>query len=171
PLALEEAFKADLLAREGKENLFLLHEELSEWMVRYVTVKRDNQWLQKTINKIKELRERYKNIDLNDRSHFANQSFQFAHQFQSMLELALVMTKGALLRNEFRGSHFKPEFPERDDKHWLKTTIATYAKDEPIISYEAVDMRHLAPQVRDYRVAKRVKPELTHLPTNIRLPL
>jgi succinate dehydrogenase / fumarate reductase flavoprotein subunit len=170
-LFIEETFKADLLRKEGKENLFLLHEELSDWMVRYVTVKRDNKNLQETLNKIKELRERYKNIGLDDRGQFANQSFQFAHQFQSMLELALVITKSALLRNEFRGSHFKPEFPERDDANWLKTTIATYAKDEPMISYEAIDMRHLAPQVRDYRVAKRVKPELTHLPTHVKLPL
>lgn len=171
PLQEEEAFKKKLLGKEGKENLFLLHEELSDWMVRNVTVKRDNKNLQKTIDKIKELRERYENIGLDDHSTFANQSFQFAHQFRSMLELALVMTKGALLRDEFRGSHFKPEFPHRDDKNWLKTTIATYAKDEPVITYEAVDIRHLAPQLRDYRVAKKVKPELTHIPKNIKLPI
>ena len=68
-----------------------------------------------------------------------NQTYVFANQFASMLELALVITKGALLRNEFRGSHYKPEFPERDDKNWLKTTIATYDPnlDEPVISYRA----------------------------------
>ncbi len=54
-----------------------------------------------------------------------NQTYTFANQFDSMLELALVITKGALLRDEFRGAHYKPEFPERDDEHWLKTTIAT----------------------------------------------
>ena len=43
-----------------------------------------------------------------------------------MLDLALIITKGALLRDEFRGAHYKPEFPNRDDAHWLKTTIATY---------------------------------------------
>ena len=62
-----------------------------------------------------------------------------------MLELAMVITKGAFLRNEFRGAHYKPEFPERDDKNWLKTTLATYHAnlDEPLITYEPVDLRHL----------------------------
>lgn len=170
-LAQEEEEKIELLEREGNENVFLLHEELSDWMVRNVTVKRNNQDLEATLNKIKELRERYKKVSLDDRSTFANQSFQFAHQFRSMLELALVITKGALLRNEFRGSHFKPEFPHRDDQNWLKTTIATYSEDEPIITYEAVDTRHLEPQLRDYRVASKEHPTLTRIPQRIQLPL
>lgn len=82
-----------------------------------------------------------------------------------------MITKGALLRDEFRGSHFKPEFPERDDVNWLKTTIATYAPDEPEITYEPVDTRHLEPVTRDYTVAKKTIPELTNIPTHITLPL
>ena len=88
-----------------------------------------------------------------------------------MLELALVMTKGALLRNEFRGSHFKPEFPERDDVNWLKTTLAAYDSDEPQITYEPVDTRHLEPEKRDYTVAKKVRRELKNIPTQITLPI
>ncbi len=168
---IEEAFKADLLKREGPENVHKLHEELADVMVRNVTVKRSNKDLAETMNKIKELRERYQRISLDDRSRFANQTYQFAHQFQSMLELALVITKGALLRDEFRGSHFKPEFPERDDVNWLKTTIATYAPDEPEITYEPVDTRHLEPVTRDYTVAKKTIPELTNIPPHITLPL
>lgn len=168
---IEEDFKRDLLGRSGPENVFKLHEELSNLMVRHVTVKRNNKDLAETLEKIKELRERYKNISLDDKGLFANQSLQFAHQFQSMLELALVITKGALLRNEFRGSHFKPEFPKRDDVNWLKTTIATYSPDEPLITYEPVDIQHLEPQERDYTVAKRVVPQLKNIPANIKLPL
>ena len=90
-----------------------------------------------------------------------------------MLELALVITKGALLRDEFRGAHYKPEFPERDDKNWLKTTIATYdpKKDEPVISYVPVDMRYLKPDPRDYSKAKKVVPHFENLPSNIHLPV
>lgn len=95
----------------------------------------------------------------------------FAHQFRAMLELALVIVKGAMLRNEFRGSHFKPEFPKRDDDNWLKTTIAEYEKDEPKITYEPVDVRHLDPILRDYTHAKKVKPTLKNVPANIQLPL
>lgn len=170
-LAKEEAFKQDLLSRRGKENIHRLHDELAEWMVRNVTVKRNNQDLAKTMDKLKEIRERYKKITLDDHGTLMNQTYTFANQFGSMIELALVMTKGALLRNEFRGSHFKPEFPERDDKNWLKTTIATYEKEEPAISYVPVDTRHLKPVLRDYVHAKKVKPSLEKVPANILLPL
>ncbi|MCB1181394.1 MAG: succinate dehydrogenase flavoprotein subunit [Chlamydiia bacterium] len=162
----------EMMNRNGKENIFMLHEELAEMMVRHVTVRRTNRGLAETMEKIKELKERYKNISLDDTGRFVNQSLQFAHQFQGMLELSLVMTKGALLRDEFRGSHYKPEFPERDDEHWLKTTIATYnsTQDEPMITYESVDTRHLEPTKRDYRVAKKICPELKNVPKNISLP-
>ena len=102
-----------------------------------------------------------------------NQTYTFANQFLPMLELAAVITKGALLRNEFRGAHFKPEYPQRDDSNWLKTTIATYdpKTKEPNIFYLPVDTRHLAPVLRDYSKAKRVVPKLENIPSNIQLPL
>lgn len=172
-LGLEADFKKDLLSRNGTENVYALHNELADVMVKYVTVKRNNQDLLRTLDKIKELKERYQNISLADRSQFANQTFIFANQFKSMLELSAVITKGAYCRDEFRGSHFKPEFPTRDDEKFLKTTIATYdAKtDGPIISYEPVDMPYLKPVLRDYTQAKKVKPTLENIPTNIELPL
>ena len=172
-LSQEEEIRQDLMERNGPENVHRLHDELSEWMVTYVSVKRDNPDLKRTIEKIKELRDRYKNISLDDKGSTLNQTYVFAHQFRSMLELSLVIAKGALLRNEFRGAHFKPEFPERDDENWLKTTIATYdpSQDEPVISYEPVDMRHLEPIKRDYTTAKKVKPSLKNIPHNIQLPL
>jgi succinate dehydrogenase / fumarate reductase flavoprotein subunit len=88
-----------------------------------------------------------------------------------MLELALVMVKGALLRDESRGSHFKDEFPNRDDANFLKTTIATYNKDEPVITYKPLDLRHLKPMLREYAHAKKVKPTLENIPQNITLPI
>lgn len=170
-LAAEEAFKHDLLSRDGHENIHLLHEELADIMVRNVTVKRSNPELQKTLETLKEIRARYAHISLDDHGPLVNQTYIFANQFAAMLEVALVMTKGALLRNESRGSHFKPEFPERDDANWLKTTIATYAPDEPIITYQEVDTRHLKPIKRDYTKAKRVKPTLDNIPQTVELPL
>lgn len=167
----EEEFKTDLIKRAGPENVHRLHDELADAMIGNVTVKRNNPDLERTLNTIKEIRERYKRISLDDRGMFANQTYQFAHQFSSMLELALVITKGALLRDEFRGSHFKPEYPQRDDENWLKTTIATYDADEPKITYEPVDIRHVEPERRDYTVAKKVRPELKNIPTQITLPI
>src|SRR5579872_148124 len=169
----EESIQESLLKQKGNENVHALHDEMADWMVRYASVKRDNPDLKKTIDKLKEIRERSKKISLDDRGRELNQTYVFARQFPAMLELALVIAKGALLRNEFRGAHFKPEFPERDDKNWLKTTIAMYdeTKDEPVISYEPVDIRHLDPIKRDYTKGKTEKPTLKNVPANIRLPL
>ena len=83
------------------------------------------------------------------------------------------MTKGALLRDEFRGAHFKPECPERDDTNWLKTSIAAYdkTKDEPDFSFVPVPTPYLDPVPRDYTVATKTKPSLKNVPQNIKLPL
>jgi len=170
-IAKEESLKHDLLNRHGPENVHRLHDELAEWMMMHVTVKRDNRNLEKTMDKIKEIRERYRHIHLDDKGSILNQTYTFANQFGSMLELALVMTKGALLRNESRGSHFKPEFPKRDDANWLKSTIATYHKDEPEITYRPVDTRHIEPFERNYVKAAKVVPHLENIPDNIQLPI
>lgn len=172
-LQQEEEFKKDLMSRNGPENVHRLHDELAEWMVMNATTKRNNVDLARTLEKIKELKERYKNISLDDHGQFANQTYAFANQFDAMLELAMIIVKGALLRDEFRGSHYKPEFPHRDDEHWLKTTIAQYdpRQIEPIISYEPVDTRYLKPSLRDYSKAKKVKPTLENIPNNIKLPI
>ena len=170
-IGIEEAFKKDLLGRDGPENVHKLHDELANVMVANVTVKRNNKDLVDTLDKIKEIRQRYQRISLDDKGQFVNQTYQFAHQFSSMLELALVITKGALLRDEFRGSHFKTKYPNRDDENWLKTTLATYDPNEPKIDYEPVDARHLEPEKRDYTVAKKVRPTFKNTPPRFQLPI
>jgi succinate dehydrogenase / fumarate reductase flavoprotein subunit len=71
-----------------------------------------------------------------------------------MLILAKVITMGALARNETRGAHYKPEFPERDDANWLKTTIASYNGGNIQLQYEAVDTSLLPLRERKYTAAK-----------------
>lgn len=165
--------KQKILKRSGGENIHRLHEELSDLMVRHVTVVRDNESLKQTYDDILKIRERIENVSLDDTGQFVNQTFQFTLQFPAMVELALVMTKGALLRDEFRGSHYKPESPLRDDIHWLKTTIATYnsEKKEPDITYRPVDLRHADPVPRDYTKAQKKTIELKNLPEKHDLPL
>lgn len=172
-LLKEEHFKKELFARKGKENVHNLHEELSDELVKHVTVKRDNAQLEETLKFIKKIRERYEHISLDDQGGLMNQTYVFANQFKYMIELALAITKGALLRNEFRGSHFKPEFPSRNDEEWMKKTIATYdaSQDEPVISYEPIDIRHLKPIKRDYSKASKIKPHLENIPQAIKLPI
>src|SRR5207244_1115786 len=80
-VALEEEKRREILARNGPENVYLLHDELAAWMVNNATVKRNNKDLARTMDKIKELRERTKKISLADTSRFSNQSYLFASQF------------------------------------------------------------------------------------------
>lgn len=170
---LEEKKRKELLERNGPENVHKLHDELADWMVRHVTVIRTNEGLSRTFDKILEIRARAKLAALDDRGRIVNQTYAFANQFEAMLELALVITKGALLRNESRGSHAKVGFPERDDAQWLKTTIATYNPDtkEPDISYVPVDSCYVDPVFRDYTKVASAIPEFKGLPEQISLPV
>ncbi|MGR3911979.1 MAG: succinate dehydrogenase flavoprotein subunit [Candidatus Rhabdochlamydia sp.] len=168
---LEKQDQKRLLSYQGSENIHKLHDEMAEVMVRHMTVKRNNNDLQKAVGKLKEIRERVAFVTLDDQGSHLNQTLTFAQQFTPMLELSLAMTVSALSRNESRGAHFKPEYPNRDDENWLKTTLASYTKEEPTISYKPVDIRHLKPLARDYVHAKKVKPTLENIPSNIGLPV
>ena len=82
----------------------------------------------------------------------------FTRQLWNMLELSRVITQGALRRNESRGGHFKPDFPERDDENWLKTTKAAWTPDGPSFSYDEVDTSLIQPRARRYDVDNTKKP-------------
>jgi succinate dehydrogenase / fumarate reductase flavoprotein subunit len=170
-LAKEQAFKHEILSRNGGENIHQLHDELAHIMVTDATVVRSNSALDKAANKIKEIRERYKNITLDDKTATMNQTYILANQFRAMLEISLVIVYGARARDEFRGSHYKPEYPARDDQNWLKTTIAQYDPEGPILSYLPVDTRHVDPVERKYVKAQGMNVELKNLPKNILLPI
>ncbi|MNO41079.1 Fumarate reductase flavoprotein subunit [compost metagenome] len=139
-----------LLAMSGTENAYVIHKELGEWMTANMTVVRHNPKLEATIGKIKELKARYRNINMNDTSRWNNQGVAFTRQLWNMLELSEAMTLGALMRNESRGAHYKPEFPNRNDEEFLKTTKAAWTADGPQISYDEVDVSLIPPRVRDY---------------------
>jgi succinate dehydrogenase / fumarate reductase, flavoprotein subunit len=150
---LREQEKYDhILAMDGKDNAYVIHKELGEWMTDNVTVVRENKKLLATDEKIQELMERYQNININDTSKWSNGGAAFTRQLWNMLQLARVITIGAYNRNESRGAHYKPEFPERNDEEWLKTTKATFnaEKNGPDFSYEEVDTSLIQPRKRDY---------------------
>lgn len=138
----------------GGENQYKLHEELGKVMTDNVTVVRYNDRLQATDDKIRELQERFKKISINDSNLWATQAVPHARQLANMLELARVITLGALNRNESRGAHYKPDFPDRNDGEWLKTTIAEYSEEAPVLSYEPVDVSLVEPRKRDYSKGK-----------------
>jgi succinate dehydrogenase / fumarate reductase flavoprotein subunit len=138
----------------GKENVYALHQELGQMMTNNVTVVRRNDELKQGIDKILELKERVKNVGVGSATHTFNQELLFVNQFTNGLELAHAIVAGALNRDESRGAHYKPEFPERNDEEWLKTTKASYSPSGPQLSYEEVDTRFIPPRKRVYNVDK-----------------
>ena len=148
----QEEINAKLVKADGNENPFLLWRELGDVMTKNCTVIRYNKSLKETDAKLVELLERYQRINLSDRTQWANTSFVFTRQLYNMLQLARVITQGAAMRDESRGAHYKPDFPERDDKNWLKTTKATFAPDadEPKFEFEPVDISLIPPRTRKY---------------------
>lgn len=144
-----------ILKMNGTENAYVLHKELGEWMTNNMTVVRYNKQLQQTLDKINELKQRYKNININDSARFNNPGVAFTRQLWNMLELSHAMTLGALLRDESRGAHYKPEFPDRNDEKFLKTTKAKWTPDGPQIDWEDVDVSLIEPRKRDYTTDKK----------------
>ncbi|WP_263975231.1 FAD-binding protein [Leptolyngbya sp. 7M] len=153
-LKRQQEINDSIIKSEGGENQYKLHEELGKWMTDNVTVVRYNDKLKATDEKLLELQDRLKRISINDNNLWATQAVPHARQLKNMIELARVITLGALNRNESRGAHYKPEFPDRNDEDWMKTTIAEYSAEAPVFSYEPVDVSLVEPRKRDYSKGK-----------------
>ncbi|HUY95641.1 MAG TPA: succinate dehydrogenase flavoprotein subunit [Terracidiphilus sp.] len=141
-----------LIHNQGGENPFKLWRELGVAMTEHAAVIRYNKGLKQADDKVLELLDRYKRVNLSDKSQWANTSFAFARQLYNMLELSRCITLGAILRDESRGAHYKPDFPERNDERFLKTTKASFTGEVagPKFEYEDVDIQFIKPRPRKY---------------------
>jgi succinate dehydrogenase / fumarate reductase flavoprotein subunit len=149
-LARQNEKNAHLLNNAGTENPFKMWRELGDTMTRHATIIRYNAGLAEADAKIVELLARYKNINLADKTQWANTSFAFARQLENMLHLSRIVVQGAAARDESRGAHYKPDFPERNDAQFLKTTKAAFHDGAPKLSYEEVDTQFITPRARNY---------------------
>ena len=143
-------------------------------MLRDVTIERHNEAIDGVLAKISELDERVKNVRCPDTSQRMNQGAQFVRHLENMLVLARVIAQGARNRDESRGAHYKPEFKERNDAEWLRSTLAfhvpgdgnghkssvKYVRDfdyaiagKPIHVTDAVDISLVRPRARKYETA------------------
>ena len=153
-LQKQQEINEQIVKNEGGENQYKLHEEMGKVMTDNVTVVRYNDRLKTTDENLLELQDRFQKISINDSNLWATQAVPHARQLWNMLQLARVITLGALNRNESRGAHYKPDFPERDDANWMKTTIAEYSDEAPVFSYEPIDVSLVEPRKRDYSKGK-----------------
>jgi succinate dehydrogenase / fumarate reductase, flavoprotein subunit len=173
-LAQQKARHNDLLSNNaGNENPYLLHQQLGDVMTRAATVVRENGQLKEAYDKVLDIQERSKRCAITDTGSWSNQNVIFTKSFQDMIPVALAILKGALLRDECRGAHFKPAFApksltatdpherrreaeawcdqfEENNRRFLKSTVATWNAPEPAIQYEDVDTSLIPPRPRLY---------------------
>ena len=127
--------------------------EMGVEMTAASTVVKTGPRLEQAIDKLKELRERYSHVKMSDGAGWTNQSLSYTRAVGDMLILAEAIAKGGLLRKESRGSHYRLDYPERDDDNFLKTTVAEYkrgADDPHHIFYRDVDTRLVKLRPRTY---------------------
>jgi succinate dehydrogenase / fumarate reductase flavoprotein subunit len=171
----EEEKHRELLGRTaGTENPYDLHQELGAIMTRVATVVRRNDQLQAAYDEVCVLEDRWRRCAVSDTGNWTNQNVVFTKSLGDMFPLAKLILKGALLRDECRGAHFKPDFAmpgisatdpagkraeaerwcdrfEENTRKWLKSTIAECQPDgSPRITYQDVDTSLIPPRPRLY---------------------
>jgi len=172
----EEKYRALLDRPPEGETPYVLHQELGRIMTEAATVVRHNDQLDDAYQKVCELEQRAARCALADTGNWTNQNVAFLRAFFDMFPLAKTILKGARMRDECRGAHYKPEFAlpdvdgadpaerrrqaeawcdrfEENNRKWLKTTVAEWQPDgEPRIDYEDVDTSLIPPRPRLYGV-------------------
>jgi len=170
----EDRHEALLQRRGGGENPYGIHHELGDLMTRVATVVRRNDQLSAAYEEVCSLEERWRRCSLSDSGNWTNQNVVFTKSLGDMFPLAKLILKGALLRDECRGAHYKPDFEmpgiaatdpegkrleaeqwcdrfEENTAKWLKSTIARHGTDgHPQISYEEIDTSLIPPRPRLY---------------------
>ncbi|MEP5566810.1 MAG: fumarate reductase flavoprotein subunit [Halioglobus sp.] len=156
-LSLSTTLATDFLRREskklsaiahnsGRESAVDLTRTMQETMTDNVGIFRTGEKLKEAINRLQDLQRRASNIGLKNTSPGPNPELVAAYRLPRMLKLALCVTCGALQRTESRGAHFRADFPQRNDLHWMKRTLTHWPEqtDElPTIDYENLDIMQM----------------------------
>jgi len=149
-LAEEKRVFDGVLGSEGPERVSDIRNEMRQVMNTDVWIYRTEEGLKRALRKIRELRERFKRIRVEDKSRTFNTALTSAIELDFMLELAEVTTFCALVRTESRGSHYRLDYPNRDDKNWLVHTLAYYTVEGPRLEYAPVTITKWQPAERKY---------------------
>lgn len=147
---LAERTIAKLRSGDGKEKVADISKEMKAVMFDHVGIFRTSEGLNKALDKIKELRERYQHIRVSDQGKAYNTELTNAWELGNLLDLALVTTISALARTESRGAHAREDYPNRDDVNWLKHTLAWFKDGDVTLGYKPVVITHYQPKERVY---------------------
>jgi succinate dehydrogenase flavoprotein subunit len=144
-IGLEEVFE-----RKNEEPSFLIRDEMKALMTSQVGIFRNGQLLLSAKEKITELKNRFLQIGLKQKDlAFNHEAIQY-WDLEGMLHLAEAMVEGALARKESRGSHFRVDYPNRDDEHWLRHTLAFKTPEGVKLGYKEVTITSYPPKERTY---------------------
>ena len=135
----------------GGETVAGLRKEMLNTMEEHAGIYRSGEGLAAACAKLGELRRRYRNLELHDKTNVYNTDLLQALELGSMLDCAEAVVQSAAARKESRGAHQRLDFPEREDRTYLRHSMATYAGDgPPHIGYRDVVVTRSQPGVRDY---------------------
>jgi succinate dehydrogenase / fumarate reductase flavoprotein subunit len=134
----------------GKENAFDISTEMKKVMFEDVGIYRNEKGMKDALKKVKALQERFKEVRVTDTGRIFNTELLNAWELGNMLEVAEVVASCALNRKESRGGHSREDFPERDDKNWMKHTLAWKKNSKVKIDYKPVVVTKYQPKKRVY---------------------
>ncbi|HET9910197.1 MAG TPA: FAD-dependent oxidoreductase [Anaerolineales bacterium] len=143
------AFEA-LKNGDGKENAFTISTEMKQVMFDEVGIYRTGTVMESALDKILELKDRYKHVRVSDTGKIFNTELLNAWELGNMLDVAELVTVCALNRTESRGGHARDDYPERNDDNWLKHTLAWKTNGKVTIDYKPVVITKHQPKARVY---------------------
>jgi len=149
-LAEEKRVFDEILGSQGDEKNSIIRDEMRRIMSGKMWVFRKGDELQSALKELRKLKERFKNIRVEDKGRTFNTGLVAALQLDFTLDLAEVTIAGALPRTESRGAHSRRDYPKRDDENWLKHTLAYYTREGPRLEYIPVTITRWPPAVRAY---------------------
>ena len=149
-LAEERRVFDEILGSEGDERVPVIRDEMRRIMSEKVWVFRRGDELNSALKEVRKLKERFKNVRVEDKSKTFNTGLVATLQLDFTLDLAEVTIASALARTEFRGAHSRLDYPKRDDENWLKHTLAYYTREGPRLEYIPVTITKWPPAARAY---------------------
>ena len=136
----------NLLDGNGSESSVEILRDMQNVMTDEVGIFRGHARLEKAVADLQALRERSREIGVRTRTLGANPELVAAYRVRKMLKIALCVAYGALQRTESRGAHFREDFPRRNDRDWLKRTLASWSDEDqtlPTLEYENLDVMRM----------------------------
>jgi succinate dehydrogenase / fumarate reductase flavoprotein subunit len=118
-----------VLNNNGDETVTNLRDELQQTMTDNAGAFRTKETLEKAIADVKDIRKRFKNIRIKDKSKLFNTELQEAIELGHMIDYSAFIVESAIARNESRGAHYREDYESRDDENFLKHTMAYMDKD------------------------------------------